>query len=65
MRRRRVVPGAPPGAQTFEVPTYTWTGDGMDALVTGRLAFADDGCTLIYESGQEAFATPVVFPDAD
>ncbi|KAB7741969.1 hypothetical protein GA707_17405 [Nostocoides sp. F2B08] len=57
-------PGIPSGAETFEVPTYDWTGDGMDALVTGRLAFTDDGCTLIYQSGQEALATPVVFPDA-
>ena len=54
-----------PGAETFEVPTYGWTGAGMDALVSGRLAFTDDGCTLIYQSGPEALATPVVFPDAE
>ena len=54
-----------PGAESFEVPTYAWDGAGMDALVTGRLAFTDDGCTLIYQPGQEGLATPVVFPDAE
>lgn len=54
-----------PGAESFEVPTYAWNGDGMDALVTGRLAFTDDGCTLIYQPGQETLATPVIFPDAE
>lgn len=57
--------GVPPGAETFEVPTYAWNGDGMAALVTGRLAFTEDGCTLIYQPGQETLATPVVFPDAE
>ena len=51
-----------PGAETFEVPTYAWNGDGMDALVTGRLAFTDDGCTLIYQPGQETLATPASSP---
>ncbi|MGA8046458.1 MAG: hypothetical protein WCA30_09345 [Dermatophilaceae bacterium] len=60
-----VGPGTLPGAETFEVPTYAWNGDGMDALVTGRLAFTDEGCALIYQPGQETLVTPVVFPDAE
>ncbi len=55
----------PAGASTFAVPTYEWGRDGgMDAAVSGHLAFTDDGCTMIYEPGREKLARPVVFPNA-
>lgn len=55
----------PEGASTFSVPTYEWGRDaGMDALVSGYLAFTDDGCTMIYQPGTKDSARPVVFPNA-
>lgn len=54
----------PDGAETFEVPTYDWDGSGMDALVSGRLGFTPEGCTLMYQEGQPGSVQPVVFPDA-
>lgn len=55
------VAGEGPIAEVFDVPTYDWDGAGMDALVSGVLAFTDDGCPLMVAAEQ---ATPVVFPDA-
>lgn len=55
----------PAGAVTFDVPTYEWGRDGgMDAGVTGHLAFTDEGCTMLYQPGQEDQALPLVFPNA-
>lgn len=55
------VAGEGPIAEVFDIPTYDWDGAGMDALVSGVLAFTDDGCPLMVAAEQ---ATPVVFPDA-
>ncbi|QFG68168.1 hypothetical protein [Ornithinimicrobium pratense] len=50
---------------TFDVPTYEWGRDGgMDAGVTGHLGFTDEGCTMLYQPGQEDKALPLVFPNA-
>lgn len=49
----------------FEVPTWQWGGDeGNSALVSGRLAFTDDGCTLLFSEDDDALPEPVVFPNA-
>lgn len=57
-------PELPQGAEQFEVPTYDWDGSGMEALVSGRLGFTPEGCTLLYQPGQPGSVQPVVFPDA-
>lgn len=58
-------PDLPDDANVFTVPTYDWDrGWGMDALLTGRLGFTEDGCTLIYQQDDPASVGPVVFPDA-
>ena len=55
----------PAGAVTFDVPTFEWGRDGgRDAGVTGHLAFTDEGCTMLYQPGQEDRALPIVFPNA-
>ncbi|MDO5503732.1 MAG: hypothetical protein Q4G67_11220 [Actinomycetia bacterium] len=55
----------PAGAERFEVPTYDWgRGDGMGALLSGRLAFTEDGCTLLVSMEGDGLAQPVVFPNA-
>lgn len=55
----------PAGTQRFEVPTYEWDRQsGMDALVSGRLAFTPDGCTLMYQQDGSETGEPVLFPNA-
>lgn len=58
-------PDLPDGAEAFTIPTYAWDrGGGNDALVSGRLGFTADGCTLLYQQGDPASVEPVVFPNA-
>lgn len=64
-------PELPSGTERFEVPTYAWDRQaGSDALVSGRLAFTPDGCTLMYgarpRDREDASETgePVLFPNA-
>ena len=55
----------PAAAERFDVPTYGWDkSGGMGALVQGRLAFTDDGCTLMVPSAGGDIAAPVMFPNA-
>lgn len=55
----------PSGAERFDVPTWEWGKDGgMDALVSGRLAFTDDGCTLFFSEEFPESTGPVMFPNA-
>ncbi|MGO1583044.1 MAG: hypothetical protein ACTHXO_07460 [Actinomycetaceae bacterium] len=54
----------PASTTSFDVPTYDWDGaSAMEARVSGRLSFTDDGCTLLSFEGDE-LGRPVVFPDA-
>jgi len=55
-----------PIVSTFTVPTYTRDkGSGMDALVSGRLWFTVDGCTLLSSGdGADLVTRAVYFPDA-
>lgn len=55
-----------PIADVFAVNTWEWDGrSGMDALVSGRLAFTDTGCTLLVAGeGEARTATAVFFPNA-
>ena len=55
----------PSGSESFDVPTYDWDKQGaMMAEVSGRLAFTDDGCTLMVPLEGDGLAEPVVFPNA-
>ncbi|SNU00418.1 hypothetical protein SAMN06298212_101134 [Ruaniaceae bacterium KH17] len=55
----------PEGAERFEIPTHKWGRDGgMDALIEGRLAFSDEGCTMILSPDDDRLPEPVVFPNA-
>lgn len=55
----------PSGTERFEVPTYAWDRQaGVDALVSGRLAFTPDGCTLMYQDDASETGEPVLFPNA-
>lgn len=51
--------------EVFEVPTYDWNGDSMEAGISGVLAFTDSGCTmLVHPEAPELPPVPVFFPDA-
>jgi hypothetical protein len=56
----------PPVVDTFEVNTYEWDGGAaMEALITGTLAFTDEGCTMLVEPGPGGpSASAVFFPNA-
>lgn len=58
-------PGGPV-AEVFPVPTWEWDErSGMDAEVSGRLAFTDAGCTLLVTGeGTDLRAIAVFFPNA-
>lgn len=55
-----------PIAEVFAVPTWEWDEQsGMDALVSGRLAFTDAGCPLLVQGeGGGVTAAAVFFPNA-
>lgn len=57
-------PDASVDVGTFPIPTWEWArGDAMAAEVSGRLAIAPDGCTLMF-SDDDSLAQPVMFPNA-
>lgn len=54
--------------ETFPVPTFPWDDvTGMEALVSGTLAFTDEGCTMLVrpdEPEDPPRVQLVIFPDA-
>lgn len=55
----------PTGADRFDIPSYSWDKQGgMAALVSGRLSFTPDGCTLMVSEEGDGLAQPVIFPNA-
>lgn len=57
---------APAGAERFEVPTFDWDRSaGMQALISGRIALTDDGCTLMVPVEGDGPAQAVIFPNAE